>query len=211
MSKMHHWRAAAILLVIALVFPFALRAELVDRIVATVNNEVITASELNFAMALNERFGKVQQDRRDLESTTLVGLINRQLLVQEAHRLKFVEVSEQEIATEVENVVKRFASERECDDFLSQHEMTREDLSRMLGERLLAERFVEKKVGLFVRVSHEEIQNYYDAHTEEYKDKHIQDAQKMILALLMDQKIKLQLARYLTELRDKADIRIIAK
>ena len=33
--------------------------------------------------------------------------------------------------------------------------MTRKELARMLGEQLLAERFVEKKVGLYVRVSRE--------------------------------------------------------
>jgi hypothetical protein len=211
MSRLRHWGIPVISLVVTLLFPFALRAELVDRIVAAVNHEVITASELNWAMALNARLGNADKDRQALEATTLEGLINRSLLVQEAHRLKFVEVSDQEIGTEVEKVEKRFASDREFGDFLAEHDMTRQDLGRMLGERLLAERFVEKKVGLFVRVSREEIQDYYNAHAAEYKDKHIQDTQKMILALLTEQKIKLKLAGYLADLRGRADIRVIAK
>jgi peptidyl-prolyl cis-trans isomerase SurA len=211
MIRMRHWGIRAVSLVIALLFPFALRAELVDRIVATVNHEVITASELNWAMALNARLGNADKDRQTLKTTTLEGLVNRRLLVQEAHRLKFVEVSDQEIGTEVEKVEKRFASDREFDDFLAGLDMTRQDLGRMLGERLLAERFVEKKVGLFVRVSREEIQDYYNAHVSEYKDMHIQDAQNMILALLTEQKIKQQLARYLADLHARADIRINAQ
>jgi len=140
-------------------FPFALQAELVDRIVATVNTEVITASELSCAVALNQRLGNADKDRLALEATTLDGLINRRLLVQEAHRLKFVEVTEQELSAEVEHVAKRFSSDKEFGDFLAALDMTRQDLARMLGEQLLVERFVEKKVGLFVRVTREEAES----------------------------------------------------
>ena len=211
MSRMLHWGILTALLVIALLFPFTLQAELVDRIVATVNTDVITASELSAAVALNQRLGNADKDRTALEATTLEGLINRRLLVQEAHRLKFVEVSEQDISAEVENVVKRFASEKEFSDFLAGLDMTRQELARMLGEQLLAERFVEKKVGLFVRVSREEEESYFNGHAAEFKDKRFPDVQKMILALLTEQKMGLQLAQYLAELRGRADIRISAR
>ncbi len=211
MSRMLHWGILTALLVIALLFPFALQAELVDRIVATVNTDVITASELSAAVALNQRLGNADKDRTALEATTLEGLINRRLLVQEAHRLKFVEVSEQDIGAEVENVVKRFASEKEFSDFLAGLDMTRQELARMLGEQLLAERFVEKKVGLFVRVSREEEESYFNGHAAEFKDKRFPDVQKMILALLTEQKMGLQLTQYLAELRGRADIRISAR
>jgi len=211
MSRMLHWGILTALLVIALLFPFTLQAELVDRIVATVNTDVITASELSAAVALNQRLGNADKDRTALEATTLEGLINRRLLAQEAHRLKFVEVSEQDIGAEVENVVKRFASEKEFSDFLAGLDMTRQELARMLGEQLLAERFVEKKVGLFVRVSREEEESYFNGHAAEFKDKRFPDVQKMILALLTEQKMGLQLAQYLAELRGRADIRISAR
>lgn len=211
MSRMRHWRMQTTLLVIALLFPFVLQAELVDRIVATVNNQVITASELSFAVAINLRLGNADKDRMALESATLEGLINRRLLVQEAHRLTFVEVSEQELSAEVEKIAKRFVSDKEFGDFLAGLDMTRQELARMLGEQLLVERFAEKKVGLSVRVSREEAQLYFNEHEAEFKDKHFQDVQKMILSLLTEQKIGLQLDQYLAELRGKADIRISAR
>ena len=211
MSRMLHWGILTTLLVIILMFPFALQAELVDRIVATVNTEVITASELSCAVALNQRLGNADKDRIALEATTLDGLINRRLLVQEAHRLKFVEVTEQELSAEVEHVAKRFSSDKEFGDFLAALDMTRQDLARMLGEQLLVERFVEKKVGLFVRVTREEAESYFNEHAAEFKDKRFQDVQKMISALLMEKKMGLQLAQYLAELRGRADIRINAR
>lgn len=211
MSRIRHWGVLTPLLVIVLLFPFALQAELVDRIVATVNTEVITASELSSAVALNQRLGNADKDRLALEATTLEGLINRRLLVQEAHRLKFVEVSEQEINAEVENIVKRFASDKEFSDFLAGLDMTRKELAHMLGEQLLAERFVGKKVGLYVRVSREEAENYFNGHAAEFKDKLFPDVQKTIVALLTEQKMGLQLVQYLVELRGRADIRINAR
>lgn len=211
MSRMLHWGILTTLLVIVLMFPFALQAELVDRIVATVNTEVITASELSCAVALNQRLGNADKDRITLEATTLDGLINRRLLVQEAHRLKFVEVTEQELSAEVEHVSKRFSSDKEFGDFLAALDMTRQDLARMLGEQLLVERFVEKKVGLFVRVTREDAESYFNEHAAEFKDKPFQDVQKMISALLTEKKMGLQLTQYLAELRGRANIRISAR
>ncbi len=183
-------------------------AELVDHVVAAVNNEVITASELSQVVALNEQLGSGGEDRSALRTQTLNGLITRQLLVQEARRLRFVEVSDQEINAEIDKLKKRFPSGAAFDAFLKTQDMTEQELSRMLGERLLVERFVEKKVGLFVRVSRDEAQDYFDTHSEQFKDRRFQDVQKSITAFLMDQKIGQQLEQYVSELRAKADIRI---
>lgn len=213
MGGMRLWgvRTVFLALVLVLLFPRPLQAELVDRIVAAVNTEVITASELDCSIALNLRLGAADKDRSALKAETLDGLISRRLLVQEARRLRFVEVSEQELSAEVEKVAKRFASDREFGDFLAGLDMTRQELARMLGERLLVERFVEKKVGLFVRVGREEAQTYFNEHAPEFKDRNFQDVQKTITALLTERKIGRQLDQYLAELRGKADIRIIVR
>lgn len=184
------------------------RAELIDHIVAAVNYEVITQSELNETVALNTRLGGDGRDRKTIESETLDGLVTRRLLVQEARRLRFVEVSDQETGDAVEKFKKRFGSDKVFDDFLAEQDMTSQELERMVGEQLLVERFVEKKVGLFVRVSREEAQSYYDAHASEYKDKRFSEVQKTIMAVLMDQKLGQQLDQYVGELRGKADIRM---
>jgi len=67
-------------------------AELVDRVAASVNNEVITLSELRQVLAFNAAVGGKGNGRR-VESETLQGIINRRLLLQEAYRLKVGEVS----------------------------------------------------------------------------------------------------------------------
>lgn len=199
---------AALVLALFLLASAAVHGDPVDRVVATINNEVITASELNCVIAVNQRTGTADGNLNTLEAETLDGLITRRLLVQEAHRLRFVEVTEQELSAETGKFRARFPSEKEYHDFLAGLDMTTQELNRMVGERLLVERFVEKKVGLFVRVSREEAEMYFNEHTTEFKGAHFQDVQKKILATLMERKLGQQLDQYLAELRGKADIRI---
>jgi len=194
------------LVVAAILIPSAARAELVDHIAASVNNEVITASELAQTMALNERLGTPGRDGRTLESETLEGLITRRLLVQEARRLRFVEVSEQEKSAEVAKIRARFASDAAFADFLRALDMTEQELAVMLGERLLVEKFVEKKISLFVRVTRAEAETYFQEHAADYPGQRFPDVQKSIVALLTDRKVGQQLDQYIAELRGKTTI-----
>jgi parvulin-like peptidyl-prolyl isomerase len=196
------------LVLVMLVLPFAARAELIDRVVAAVNYEVITWSDLEQAVHFNAALSRGSLDGERLRRETLEGLINRRLLIQETGRLRFVEVSAQDVSTEVEKLRKRIGSDKEFSDFLAGLDMTKEQLDRMLAERLLVERFVEKKIELFVRVSRDEAQSYYDTHPAEFKGKRFPEVQKQITALLYEDKLDRQVEQYLAELRSKADVRV---
>ncbi len=202
------WFCGIALFSVGIVFPVTAPAEPIDRIIAAVNNQVITLSELRQAVRFNEEMGGASRDAKDLESETLEGLINKRLLLHEARRLSFTEVTEQDVNAEVDKVRTRLGSDKAFQDFLQRLQMTPEQLGRMLGERLLVERFVERKVGLFIRVGRVEAQRYFDSHPQEFKDKSFQEVSKQIIALLSDQKTEQQIKQYLAELRNKADIRI---
>ncbi|MEK6742473.1 MAG: SurA N-terminal domain-containing protein [Nitrospirota bacterium] len=187
--------------------PMTARAELIDRVVAAVNNEVITLSELRQAVAFNTALGG-KGNGRQLERETREGLINGRLLLQEAYRLKFAEVSEQDVAAEVGRLRQRLGSDDAYRAFLVRTDLTEERLGRMLGDRLLIERFVEKKIGLFARVSRDEAQSYFQDHPGEFKDMRFAQVQKQITANLSAQKVSQQLDQYIVELRDRAVVRL---
>lgn len=182
-------------------------AEVLDHVVASVNREVITLSELRQAADFNAAMQGGSTDRNHLEAETLGGLINRRLLLQEARRLAFADVSPRDIRGEMEALKKRFPAENDFNRFLQRLGMTEEQLGIMLGERLIVERFLEKKVGLFVRVSREEVRAYYDANSTEYAGRTFQEASRSIAALLSLQKTDQQVAQYLLSLRSRADVR----
>jgi peptidyl-prolyl cis-trans isomerase SurA len=182
-------------------------AELVDRVVAAVNNEVITLSELRQSVAFNAALGGKGSGRR-LEAETLQGIINRRLLLQEAYRLKIGEVSEPEIAAEVGRLRQQLGTETAFREFLARTDLTEAQLAKLLGERLLVARFVEKKIGLFSRVNRDEAQAYFNQRPGEFKDKRFAEAQKQVMAYLSEQKVSQQLDQYVEELRSRTFIRI---
>jgi hypothetical protein len=196
-------------LVAALLFiPALAQAERIDNIVAAVNNDVTTAMDLEQAVSINEALSGPAQDRARLREETRDGLINRLLLLQEARRLKLVEVSEQEVQAQVEAFKARLGSSEAFSAFLSNAGLSNRDLERMLGDRLLVERFIEKKIGLYVRIGREEARRYFDSHAAQFQGKEFPEVQKQITAFLMDQEVGKQVEQYLADLRSRASIRI---
>ena len=189
-----------------LLFSLPAGAELIDRVVASVNNDVITWSELNQAVGFNAALGG--GGGGELRAQTLEGLINRRLLVQEARRLKFVEISEQDVDAETNKLRERLGSEKAFTDLLGKLDMTGEQLRRMLAERLLVERHVEKKVGLFIRVTRDEAEAYFNRNPGRFRGKRFSEVQKAITAGLQEQQLDQQMTKYLAELRSKADVRM---
>jgi len=198
---------AAITLIVYFLAVATGHAELVDRVVASVNNEVITLSELRQAVAFNTALGGKGNGRR-LETETLQGIINRRLLLYEAYRLKVGEVTEQEIAAEAARLRQRLGTEEAFREFLARTDLDEAQLSKLLGERLMVERFIEKKIGIFARVSRDEVQAYYNEHPAEFKDKRFPEVQKQVTAYLSLQKVGQQLDQYVDELRGRTFIRI---
>ena len=188
--------------------PVVAQAERIDHIVAAVNNEVITSSDLEQAVNINEALSGPAQDRDRIRQETRDGLVNRLLLLQEARRLKFVELSDQDARAQVEVFKKRLGSPEAFATFLSNALLSNRELERMLGDRLLVERFIEKKIGLYVRIGREEAQRYFDSHPAQYPGKGFPEVQKQITSFLADQEIGKQLEKYLAELRSNASIRI---
>ena len=189
-----------------LLFSLPAGAELIDRVVASVNNDVITWSELNQAVGFNAALGG--GGGGELRAQTLEGLINRRLLVQEARRLKFVEISEQDVDAETNKLRERLGSEKAFTDLLGKLDMTGGQLRRMLAERLLVERHVEKKVGLFIRVTRDEAEAYFNRNPGRFRGKRFSEVQKAITAGLQEQQLDQQMTKYLAELRSKADVRM---
>jgi len=201
--------AAVIMACLCILIAATSHAVLLDRVVAAVNNDVITLSELQQAVAFNAAIGGKGSGSR-LEMETLQGIINRRLLLQEAYRLKVAEVSEQDIAAEVVRLRERLGTEASFQEFLARIGLTEAQLEKLLGERLLVERFVEKKIGLFARVNRDDVQAYFREHPDEFRDMRFTEVQKQITARLSEQKVSQQLDQYVDELRSRAFIRINA-
>ena len=149
------------LLAASVSIPLSIEAgQTTDRIVAVVNNEVITLSELKAETAteeqkLAETYHGPELEKRvhQLSYSTLTRLIERKLQVQVAAS-KGIEVSD----AEVQNAIKEFKNQGEKFDENDPAQ------KRALKDQLTLMRLVEREVRSTIMIADPDSRKYYDAH-----------------------------------------------
>ncbi|MDA8164444.1 MAG: peptidylprolyl isomerase [Desulfobacteraceae bacterium] len=167
----HRLQRILILAAAVLLLPAAGRAEIVDRVVAVVNNDVITLHDLNEEGA--DLFRRIRQEippaeqeeaLRRARQELLSNLIDKRLLEQRAAELK-ITVSDEEVNTAMERILARNGVDRK--KFLHDLQMggTTEAAYR---SRLRTQILQQKVIGLEVRsrivVTDQKVKEYYDSH-----------------------------------------------
>ena len=141
-------------------------AEVVDRIVAEVNNEIITMSELqNMAKSIEAQSGgkPTGQDQKKMLRDMLEALIDRKLAKAEAKR-RGIEVTEKE----VDEAMARFKERSNIPDDatftkgLAQAGLSLKEFRQQLADQMVQERLVAVIGGAKVSVSDAEVRRVYD-------------------------------------------------
>jgi peptidyl-prolyl cis-trans isomerase SurA len=166
--------------IFAILLPTAVYATgaIIDEIIARVNNDIITLSD--YQKALDALPGQVQQEcqgcapdkvnamlaveKKDL----LRDLIDQSLLVQRAKDLSI------NVDTDV---IKRLDDIRQQNGLDSMDALQKavesqgyswEDYKDSMKNELLRQRVISEQVGSNIKIGHEEVQKYYDAHKSEF-------------------------------------------
>ena len=151
-------------------------AEVVDRIVAIVNDEVISLYELNKATQPYIEQVRNSQYPQDVErqltfevrSKILNELINEKLADQELKRQK-ISVSEKEVDSAIERIKEsRAISDEELRKALAAQGMTYEEYRQQTKQQILRARLVNREVRSKIVITDQDIKAYYDQHAEEY-------------------------------------------
>jgi len=146
----------------------------VDRVTAVVNQEVITLSELQEAVAFYLRESKQGRPKDDaeadaLEAHVLQRLVEHRLQVQEARREK-LEVVEEELREAVDEAVRRSGLERvQFERELRGQGLGWEAFRRELKDQLLVQRIVRRRVGARVSATDGEVEDYLRANRETFE------------------------------------------
>jgi peptidyl-prolyl cis-trans isomerase SurA len=142
----------------------------IDRVVAVVNGDVIMMSELQEAIVLSRRDGRDPPDAGpDLERTMLNRLVDHRLQVQEAKRDK-VEVSEDDLRSALDDIVKRNGGDREkFETQLMAQGVTWEALRREIRDQLLAQRVRSRRVVRRSTVTEPEVDQYLAQNREKFE------------------------------------------
>ncbi|MDP8261662.1 MAG: SurA N-terminal domain-containing protein, partial [Candidatus Kappaea frigidicola] len=133
--------AVLILLYAVLLFPACLKAEIVDGIVAVVNNEVVTQAELNaILLPLYTQYKSTYSDEEllmkidEAKKNILYKLIEDKLILQEAHKIG-MPATDEEVAERLEQIKSQFSSSEEFKSALASQGLTVVDLKEKYREQ----------------------------------------------------------------------------
>lgn len=146
-------------------------AEVVDRIVAQVNDEIITLSEVEaMAKSIEPEGGGAPKGKamQQLQREMLEALIDRKLAMAEAKR-RGMSVSDKELDQALAEFKRRnnIPDDAALDKALARAGLTYKDLREQIQAQLLQERLANVAVGGKATVSDAEVRRYYEEHAKE--------------------------------------------
>lgn len=141
-------------------------AKIVDKIVAQVNNEIITLSELEQAMKYQRTTsgGQATPDNEAYRRQTLDMLIDRKLAKEEAKRYGMT-VPEKELTKALDDIKQRngFADDEALSKALAKDGMTMAQLRQQLSEQIQLDRLMAVLVKDKPKVAEADIKRFYEA------------------------------------------------
>lgn len=153
--------------------------EVVDRIVAVVNDEIITLYDLNKELkpyeenikALGYDADKTRETLFKLRSDLLSKLIDRKLTDQQIKKNN-IDVSSKEIDRAIERIKEmRSYTDEDLRAGLAEQGLTMEEYRESLKQQLLRSNLVNREIKSKIVVTTEEIEKYYNTHQEKYAGK----------------------------------------
>lgn len=168
-------RILPIVLILSSMTSSLFAAEVVERILAVVNDEIVTDQDLQVVMApvvaqyrtmyAGKEFDeKVQEARREF----LNKVIDDKLILSEAKRLQ-VTVKDSDVDEMLADVRNKFPSREAFLSAIQEQGLTEKKLWNRFRDQLITQRLVASEVKSRVSVSPGEVNEYYKEHSEEFK------------------------------------------
>ena len=192
-------------------------AETANRIVAVVNDEVITEADVNthVAQLLEEHKEQTPMDApsAEMREVVLQRLIEQRLMLQEAKRLKIV-LGEGQVAQRLEELRGRFDSEEEFRKSLVESNLTEGQLKEKIRDQLLVQAAIDAKVRSTINVSPQEVSRAVAGHQELVKPGERVRALHILVRVTDERpepKARQRIEEIRRQLRDGADFAALAK
>jgi peptidyl-prolyl cis-trans isomerase SurA len=195
--------------VIFLLFAVYCFSETVDRIVAVVNEQVITLTDLRIAEAFGLYAEEFKENSGDLHQLILERMIDQKLVIALAGQEIIVENEE------MDSFQRRLVDKLGDDQVrrkLEEFGLERQDLRGYILEKIIYQKVVSRRFGQRIIVSLKEIEDYYrQNYAPSQREKGLEPRPMMELldeieSCIIQEKTKSQINDWLKNLRKKADI-----
>ncbi len=171
-----------------------------DKVVAVVNNEIITQKELDDFLS----FARMQYSRelkgKDLEEKVqgarqdlLQRLIEDRLLLQQAKNDK-ISIEPARVKARIIELKKRYATDSEFQDDLSKQGLVQADLENKIREQMLMYEIIQQKVRSKIMVRPDEITSFYDQNKRQFL---APEERQLTIIVLQDESLAKNVSYYL--------------
>ena len=166
--------SCALCLALSFATTFAYCAEVVDKIVAIVNDDIITQSEveestLSFIADYKLRYGQEEAQNRldEAKNDALNRLIEEKLILQEAKR-RDIKIEDAEVDKRINEVKARFGSDDTFNKALSESGITVDKLRDKYRDQLMMKELINGIVFHNIQISPTQVAAYYYGHKNEF-------------------------------------------
>lgn len=166
------------------------QAQVADRIVAVVNDEVITLSEWNSAFEpyrANVEASHMGEEREKVLTENRMILLNRMidnLLIEQQSRKTGIVVTDEELMNAIKDLLRRRnISQDDLLKALDREGTTLEAYKKGVRDQLMRIKLIQREIKSRVAVSDEEIGAYYLKHREDYEGKETVRIKQILLLL----------------------------
>lgn len=141
--------------------PEAAGAELLDRVVAVVNEDPILASDIEQAIGLGFAEPQPEEEPEAFRRRVLDQLIDERLRYQEMDRIGFTEIPVDQVEAQFQAIRDRFADPEAFAARLAEAGLDEAELRNRVARQLMVLTFVDERLGPRVFVDLNQIQAYY--------------------------------------------------
>lgn len=150
-------------------------AENLDQVVAVVDDEIITASELGrvvgpvyYQYKNTYKGAELEEKMMEVQNDALKQLIENKILLKEARSREEIQVDNLEIDQKIEEIKERFSSDAEFEELLKKDKTTIDELRGQVKEQILVKKLLGMEVYSNLTVSPREVEEYYKENTASF-------------------------------------------
>ena len=174
--KSTRFRTTLLILVLLFVFASPVQAVIVDRIVAIVNDNLITLSDLNNTLDPIRKKIEAQttgeereKNLRKAQEAVLNRMIENILIEQQATKLG-INIQDEEVTGTIRTILsQKNLTMKDFEKILEKEGMSLESYKKEVKEQMTRSRVIRRELRTAITVSDEEIGEYYAQHRQEYE------------------------------------------
>lgn len=205
-------RLWGVLLVLVLAAAAAAGEDLVDRIVAVVDDDPIFLSDVERLIALGLVATEEGEDPRVLRRRVLDDLIDQRLRLHEVERYEAAQVSAAEVDRQVERLRERYGGAGELAAELRRLGLDEEGLRHLLARQLRVLAYIDERIGPRVFVDLDDVRAYYENELAAEMARQgmplppLAEVREAIRRLLRERRLNEEIEVWTEELRRAADV-----